>query len=135
MVDGIATNQTQGDSDTKSDDNHLEIFSLIWLDDNAEVTDNGNTQHKLRTIINHLKKFQDVQKCRQHIGQRSKEDRLVLIASGRLGRELVPLVHDLYQVLSIYIYCKDKKSNEQWTCKFAKVSLRTSSIMLHCFCR
>jgi hypothetical protein len=135
MTDIIMTIQAQGDSNTKSEDNHLEIFSLIWLEANVEVIDNENIQRELRTIINHLKKFQDVQKCRQYIGQRSKEDRLVLISSGHLGRELVPFVHDLRQVLSIYIYCADKKSNEQWSCKFAKVNLRTSSIMLHCFCR
>ena len=115
MADGIATNQTQGDSDTTSDDNHLEIFSLIWLDANDNIEDSRNTQQKLRTIINQLKKFQDAKECQQYIEQTSKEDRLVLIVSGQMGREIVPFIHQFRQVSSIYIYCKDKKSNEKWS--------------------
>jgi len=101
------------------DDKHLEIFCLFWLDSN--IHESRDTEQKWRSIINHLKKFQDVQQCRQHIEQTSENDRLVLIASGQLGREIVPSIHQLRQVLSIYIYCMDKKVNQQWSSKFTKV--------------
>jgi hypothetical protein len=70
-----------------------------------------------------LKKFEDVRECQQYIEQRSNSDRLILIVSGQLGREIVPLIDNLRQILSIYVYCIGKKSNEQWTLKFAKVKL------------
>ena len=111
------------DFQTNTDDKNLEIFSLIWLDENVNVKDTRDTEQKLRSIINHLKKFQDVKQCQQYIEQRSKKDRLILIVSGQLGREIVPSIHKLRQVISIYVYCMDKKSNEQWACKFAKVKL------------
>ncbi|CAF1353988.1 unnamed protein product [Rotaria sordida] len=44
-----------------------------------------------------------------------------MIVSGRLGREIVPSIHELRQVISIYVYCMDKKSHEQWACNFEKV--------------
>jgi hypothetical protein len=111
------------DFQTKTDDKNLEIFSLIWLDDNLNIKDIRDTEQKLRSIINHLKKFQDIKECQQYIEQRSKKDRLILIVIGQLGREIVPSIHNLRQVMSIYVYCMDKKSNEQWACKFAKVKL------------
>lgn len=106
---------------TNNDDNHLEIFCLIWLDVNVNIKEIRDTESKLRTIINHLKKFQNIQQCQQYIEQRSTKDRLVLIVSSELGREIVPSIHKLRQVTSIYVYCMDKKRNEQWACKFPKV--------------
>ena len=107
--------------DTNVDDDHLEIFCLIWLDRKMNIKDPRNTEQKLRSIINRLKKFQDVKQCQQYIEQRSEKDRLVLIVSGEMGQEMVPFIHKLRQVISIYVYCMDKKRNEEWACKFAKV--------------
>jgi hypothetical protein len=108
---------------TCRDDKNLEIFSLIWLDENVNVKDIRDTEQKLRSIINHLKKFQDVKQCQQYIERRSRKDRLILIVSGQLGQEIIPFIHNLRQVISIYVYCMDKISNEQWACKFPKVKL------------
>ena len=104
-----------------SNDN-LETFSIFWLDAEVNKTeDNRNTQLKLREIINHLKTFDDQGECHQRILSLSQEDRLVLIVSGRYGRQLVPQIHHLRQVSSIYVYCMDKKDNELWTKDFIKI--------------
>ncbi|CAF3621208.1 unnamed protein product [Adineta steineri] len=113
--------QPNDDFYTNTDDKSLEIFSLIWLDANVDVKDTRDTEVKLRSIINHIKKFQHIKQCQQYIQQTSQKDRLILIVSGRLGREIVPYIHQLRQVISIYVYCMDKKSNEQWACKFSKI--------------
>ncbi|CAF1439571.1 unnamed protein product, partial [Adineta steineri] len=106
---------------TNTNDKSLEIFSLIWLDANINVKETRGTEQKLRSIINRIKKFQDVKQCQQYIEQTSQKDRLVIIVSGRLGQEIVPYIHQLRQVITIYVYCMDKKNNEQWALKFAKI--------------
>jgi hypothetical protein len=106
-----------------NDDQRLESFLLIWLDHNVNVNCTENTEQKLRSIINNLKKFQDVKQCQQCIEQRSQKDRIVLIVNGRLGREIVPRIHQLRQVISIYVYCTDQKGNMEWSSKFSKVRL------------
>ncbi|CAF0805933.1 unnamed protein product [Adineta steineri] len=106
---------------TNTNDKSLEIFSLIWLDAIVNVKDTRDTEVKLRSIINHIKKFQDIKQCQRYIEQTSQKDRLVIIVSGQLGQEIVPHIHQLRQVISIYVYCMDKKSNEQWAYKFAKI--------------
>ena len=56
-----------------SNDNHLEIFSLIWLDANDNIKDSQDTEQKLRNIINHFKEFQDAKECQQYIEQTSQK--------------------------------------------------------------
>ena len=103
-------------------DHNLETFSIFWLDAKVNTTeDNRNTQLKLREIINHLKTFDDQNQCHQKILSLSTQDRLVLIVSGRCGRQLVPQIHHLRQVSSIYVYCMDKKANELWAKDFIKI--------------
>jgi len=101
---------------------NLETFSIFWLDEQVNTTeDNRNTHLKLREIINHLKTFDDLGECYQRILSLSTQDRLILIVSGRCGRILVPQIHHLRQVSSIYVYCMDKKANELWAKDFIKI--------------
>ncbi|CAF4916823.1 unnamed protein product, partial [Rotaria socialis] len=106
---------------TADDDMRLEIFCLIWLDANSNAKDTRDTEQKLRSIINHLKKFQDVKQCQKFIEERSKNDRISIIVSGQFGREIVPAIHKLRQIISIYVYCFDIVLNKQWADKFAKI--------------
>ncbi|CAF1502311.1 unnamed protein product [Adineta steineri] len=102
-------------------DQELEIFCIVWLDNYTDNTDSRHTEQQLRSVINRLKKFQDVQQCKTYIEERSPTDRLIMIVSGRLGREIVPLIQKVLQVISIYVYCMDKEGNKEWSSKFAKV--------------
>ena len=106
---------------TSSDDN-LETFSLIWLDAFVNKTDdNQHTQDELRATIHQLKTFEDSERCMKHILSTGNGDRIVLIVSGSLGRTIVPRIHNLDQVLSIYVYCQDQTANEQWSSRYPKV--------------
>ncbi|CAF5033552.1 unnamed protein product, partial [Rotaria sp. Silwood1] len=106
---------------TNANDQQLEIFCLIWLDDNINTKDNRDTEQKLRAVINRLEKFQDVKQCQKYIEERSQSERVVTIVNGRLGREIVTSIYKLRQVISIYVYCTDKEGNKKWADKFAKI--------------
>ena len=106
-----------------ADDQQLEIFCIIWLDDNVQASDDRDTEQKLRSIINRLKRFKDVERCQQYISARSAEDRLIIIVSGRLGRKIVPAIHNVRQVISIYVYCMDEAGNREWSKKYTKVKV------------
>ncbi|CAF3356709.1 unnamed protein product, partial [Rotaria sp. Silwood2] len=102
-------------------DSNLETFSLVWLDSSVnDSQENLHTQQQLRTIINHLRIFDNSHNCENYIRSVSNHDRIVIIASGVSGRLLVPRIHNLRQVCSIYVYCMDRKTNAQWTKKFTK---------------
>ncbi|CAF3222455.1 unnamed protein product [Rotaria socialis] len=102
--------------------NDLETVCLVWLDASVNISsENIATQKELRSIIHHFKTFSNAPDCKQYIQQKSQYDRVFLIASGRLGQEIVPHIHHYRQVFNIYVYCHDKEKNEEWARKFIKV--------------
>ncbi|CAF1384465.1 unnamed protein product [Adineta steineri] len=105
--------ETSIESISKRNDNHLESFSLIWLNNNENV----DIQKELRNIINHIETFHDVEECKDYIEKTSENDRLVLVTNGEFGQQIIPSIHQLRQISSIYINSEDK----QWTNDFPKV--------------
>lgn len=104
---------TASDSGKQKDEN-LETYCLIWLDAAVNSSkENLKAQQKLRATINHLLSFEEEQQCLHHMDSLPKGDRVVLIVSGRLGRMIVPKIIQVRQIISIYVYCMDKKGNEE----------------------
>jgi hypothetical protein len=103
---------------------NLEIFYLIWLGNLV----NNEYQQQLRTIINYLLIFENEQKCLDYIHSRTKDDRIIFIVKGKLGQQILPHIAHLQQIHSIYVYSNDKKTNEQWTKNYKKVTFEFSSI-------
>ena len=111
------------ETSNQSTASNLESFACLWLDQNVNSTqDNRDTLQELRQVINHLRTFDDSDKCEQCIRQTTKE-KVVLIVSGALGRQVVPRLHDLPQFSACYVFCQDEKGNKQWANKYNKVIL------------
>ena len=118
---GSTSSKTE-EIDNNGNDENLETFSLLWLDAQVDTTEeNRQAQKQLRNIINHLKTFNEENDCQQYISTITPQDRVVFIVSGRLGRTIVPKVHHLQQITSIYVYCMNQQANEQWSKDFTKV--------------
>jgi hypothetical protein len=118
----IATTIKTTTTANQSNNPNLESFACLWLDQNVNSTeDNLRTQQELRQVINHLRTFADSDQCEQYIQQITNE-KIVLIVSGLLGRQVVPRLHSLPQFSACYVFCQDKKANEQWANKYHKVT-------------
>jgi len=100
-------------------DQYLERFSLIWFDYNPQ--DTPDIEQELKSIINHFKTFQDLQECQEYIQQTTSTDRLVLIVNSQFERQLISSIHQLQQVISIYIYPTDIEATEQHFSTYSKV--------------
>lgn len=106
---------------TSNSDMRFGTFHLVWLDAAIGTSAVQSAEQKLRPIINHLKKFQDIGECRKYIEQCSLIDRIILIVSSELGQEITFSVYKIRQITSIYIYSIDRNVNAQWADKFSKV--------------
>lgn len=103
-------------------ENNLEGTYVIWLDSSVDILEeNRIAQQKIRSITGHLKLFENIQDCERYLSQASINDRILLIVSGRLGKEIVPRIHNYRQIFSIYVYCGDKTQHEEWAKHFQKV--------------
>jgi uncharacterized protein (DUF4213/DUF364 family) len=112
-------------------DNNLETFSAVWLDASVNTTEeNIQAQEQLRAVINHVKTFEDDKNCEDYIRTISENDRIVLIASGQLGKEIVPRIQQLRQIFSIYIFCLNIKANEKWSKEYIKVNSKMILIQI-----
>ncbi|CAF3606883.1 unnamed protein product [Rotaria sp. Silwood1] len=101
---------------------NLESFACLWLDQNIySRQDNIETQKELRQVINHLRTFDQSDECEQYLRQITKE-KVVLIVSSSLGRQIVPRLHDLPHFSACYVFCQDEKTNELWTNQYNKVN-------------
>ena len=83
-----------------------------------------NKQHneqKLRAIINHLKVFENIDEFQQYLDVVSQKNRFVIIVNDQFCRELVPIIHQLFQVSSIYVYCSNNNKHKKWSKDFPKV--------------
>lgn len=100
-----------------------EKYQLIWLDENVnEAQDNVLTQKKLRQAINQLKTFDNVIECEKHVqNTKGTNQKMMLIVSGKFGRELIPRIHDIRELIAFYVYCMDKDRNRQWADNYQKV--------------
>lgn len=117
----ITTASSNNGSFTDHEDNHLEIYTLIWLDTNTDTQVKDDMQQQLRAIINNVKIFHDVAHCERYIEKTSKYDRLIIIVSSQLEREKAHLFNEYPQVAAIYDISKDNESNKQWAYELEKV--------------
>ncbi|CAF3431101.1 unnamed protein product [Rotaria sp. Silwood2] len=86
-------------------DQNLENFTIVWLDATTDQrNDNLYTKARLRTVVNHLKTFQDVETCIKHLLSIENE-KVLLIISGSLADMYNSVAHPISQVEAIYIFC------------------------------
>ena len=95
---------------------------LIWLDTNINIKnkDCGNTVTQLRRVVNDINTFTDGEDCIQFINT-INDNKVCMIISGSLGQHIVPRVHSMSQVDSIFIFCGNKKHHEQWAKEWSKI--------------
>ncbi len=104
-------------------DNNFETYFLIWLDASINSEENRDAQEKFRSSIHYLQTFDKLDECEKYIRSVSSEDRIVFIVSGHFGQYLIPQIHHLRQLSSIYIYCANKDFHQQWSQQYYKVNL------------
>jgi tetratricopeptide (TPR) repeat protein len=95
---------------------------LIWLDSNIDDNneDCRNTVVQLRRAVNDINTFADGDQCIQFINT-INDNKVCMIISGSLGEHIVPRVHNMSQVDSIFIFCGNKKRHEHWTKEWSKI--------------
>jgi tetratricopeptide (TPR) repeat protein len=100
----------------------VENVMLIWLNNSIEEdnTDCQNILTQLRHTVNDVNMFTDGDQCIQFINNITN-NKACMIISGSLGQHIVPRVHNMSQVDSIFIFCDNQKRHEAWTKEWSKI--------------
>ncbi|CAF0972193.1 unnamed protein product [Adineta steineri] len=100
----------------------MQSVLLIWLDNNIDDdnTDCSNTIKQLKRVVNNVNTFTDGDQCLEFI-RTITNNKVCMIVSDSLGQHIVPHVHDMSQVDTIFIFCNNPESHEQWTKQWPKI--------------
>ncbi|CAF1146240.1 unnamed protein product [Adineta steineri] len=95
---------------------------LIWLDNNIDDdnVDFSNTINQLKCVVNNVNTFTDGDRCVEFI-QTITNNEVCIIISGSLGKHIVPHVHDMSQVDTIFIFCNSQECHKQWAKQWPKI--------------
>ena len=100
---------------------NYETFSLIWLDAEVHSEDNRVVHEQLRSLINYLEAFDQFDHCHRYIQSISSDDRIILLVHEDFSDKIIPEIHHLRQIFSIYIFCANKEVHRTWSEQYHKV--------------
>ncbi|CAF1414160.1 unnamed protein product [Adineta steineri] len=95
---------------------------LIWLDNviNENNADCSNTIKQLKRVVNNINTFTDGEECVEFI-QTINNNKVCMIVSGSLGKHILPHVHEMSQVDTIFIFCNNQEWHKQWVKEWSKI--------------
>lgn len=95
---------------------------LIWLDSNIDLNNNDcqNTLDHLRRTVNTINTFTDANKCIEFL-KNLKDEKTCLIISGFIGEQILPSIHHMSQIDSIFIFCGNKQRHQTWIKHWSKI--------------
>ena len=100
----------------------VQNFHLVWLDENIDENnaDCRNSITQLRQLVNTVNTFIDVDECIDFITD-TKQETTFMISSGTFGQTILPTIHDIQQVSTIYILSENKAQHEKWIKEWSQV--------------
>jgi tetratricopeptide (TPR) repeat protein len=101
----------------------VQNFLLIWLDSNIDETNNEDCRNsitKLRQVVNTVNTFTDPDECIDYITNIMTEKTFVIVSEA-FSEIIIPIVQNIPQVISVYMFCRNKARGEQWTKDWPKV--------------
>jgi tetratricopeptide (TPR) repeat protein len=94
----------------------------IWLDQKVDDRKNSDTKALIRQLVKgRLQTYIEPDLCVADIYDLTTE-KVTLIISNLLGQDIVPVIHDVPQIQTIYIYCGDEQSAKKWSKSYKKIS-------------
>ncbi|CAF4701344.1 unnamed protein product [Rotaria sp. Silwood2] len=100
----------------------IENFLLIWLDANIDETqeDFRKSVKHLRHVVASITTFTDAKECFKFLDEIKKE-KVFMIVSGAIGRQIASELQVMPQLESIYVLCGNKSYQEEWAKTIPKV--------------
>ncbi|CAF1378304.1 unnamed protein product [Rotaria sordida] len=114
------TDKSLNTASISQNDQHrfIQNFIVIWLESNINEMDDLIIE--LRRHSDLVFTFNESDLCAKFL-KNVHDQKVFLIVSNTLANAILPLVHDLSQLDSVYILCKNKTMENNWTKKWRKV--------------
>jgi tetratricopeptide (TPR) repeat protein len=99
----------------------IETYIIIWLDSNLDFSNKANQEFisRLRSIINNIETFTDIDQCVKFLEQ-LKNETVFLIISDCFAKQIASLEERFTQLNSIYVFCDQKSKYDEIIKAFRK---------------
>ncbi|CAF0960114.1 unnamed protein product [Adineta ricciae] len=105
-----------------SGDTNSSQKTYVWFNGSSgEPLESTTIQGEVEKINGKYRFCASASDCETCLTAQSPNDPIELIISGTQGREMVPKIHTLPQIIGIHVYCYEKQVHEQWARNFTKV--------------
>ncbi|CAF4748596.1 unnamed protein product, partial [Rotaria sp. Silwood2] len=93
----------------------------VWLDASANSNSSSSkkVEKQLKTKLESFTTLNAINDFKEFIEIHDNET-IVLIVSGSYGRQILPEIHNLTQLLAVYVYCANLEPNIQWAKNYTK---------------
>ena len=111
----------------------LHSFVVVWVDGTIMESDKDfqRTLSQLLNAVHDVTIFTQLDKCVDFL-QEVQTEEVFVIASGYLGKQLVPQIHSMIQLNTVYIFCGNQTTHEQWAKEWPKIKGVYTSIQPIC---
>ncbi|UJR38655.1 hypothetical protein I4U23_031321 [Adineta vaga] len=105
-----------------ADVEQIQDILIVWLDNSIHSNnrDYHNTITQLQQVVHDIHTFTDNDQCIEFI-LNTIDTKVHMIVSGSIGQDIVPCIHDISQIDSIFIFCGNKNQHEQWVKPWFKI--------------
>ena len=111
----------------------IQNFHLLWLDPDIDLS-NEDYQHnlvQLRRIVNNVNLFTQRDECIDFLTEVDDKKAFLLVGDA-ISQQVVPLIHDIPQLETIYLLCHNTSEYEQWAKAWVKVKCVRTNIASIC---
>ncbi|CAF3838291.1 unnamed protein product [Adineta steineri] len=111
----------------------IEDHLLIWTDGSIGKNDE-HSQDTLSELHKAVKKVETCTKSEQCIKLLNgmNNEKVLIICSGSLGKDLVSQIHHMPNLVGIYIFCGNEAFHTEWTTNWPKIKLVSTKIESIC---
>ncbi|CAF1662562.1 unnamed protein product [Rotaria magnacalcarata] len=94
----------------------VQNFLLVWLDANIDEKkeDFQKSLTELQKIFVTIEPFTDVDQCVDYLTS-IDDQKIYLITSASFGQTIVPLIRDIVQLDTIFVFCSSKDEHNEWS--------------------
>ncbi|UJR19165.1 hypothetical protein I4U23_022295 [Adineta vaga] len=99
---------------------NMKRFWFIWFQSLTDYLQENVEIKRFQTLVENVMFFENENECEIYITNLFKNDKIIFIINGKLIEKVLPHIHELPQIVSIYIYYDNQEKYEEWTTKYKK---------------
>ena len=129
---GATGYSTESHNDAGSKPRSKKKIRLMWLvyDIDKLKKDFAQSFTSLENITSSMDSFSEVDTFMDSLFENDRK-KVIMLVSGALGENTVPIIHDASQLDFIFVFCHNKAHHERWTKQWSKVK-GVSMISIQC---